>query len=97
MSTEAYLEAEITYSGRVLDPHGVLTLIDAESDDPHGVLTSATRLAFGERGGPLIVVGRRDGKRWRVTLPEIEVYNEVPGGCEYLIFSGVQRCEVPDA
>ena len=58
-------------------------------------MTTHHPLAEGERGGPLVVVGTRDGKRWRVTLPEIEVCRRAAVGCEFTIFGSVGR-EVVD-
>jgi len=94
MATEAYTEVEATFGDVPIHDVFVLTLYNPDSDDPHGALTTHQPLPEGARG-PLIVSGRRDGKRWRVMLPEIEVYRSSAVGCEFTIFGAVKRQELP--
>ncbi len=94
MTTEAYIPEEVTLAGRRIDEVFAVTLYDPDSDDPHGSMTTHNPLPEGQRAGPLIVVGTRDGKRWRVTLPEIEDYRSTAVGCEFTVFGRVRREEL---
>lgn len=94
MTTEAYIPSEVTLAGRRIDEVFAVTLYDPDSDAPHGAITTHAPLAEGERGGPLVVVGTREGKHWRVTLPEIEVCRRTAVGCEFTIFGRVEREEM---
>lgn len=91
MTTEAYIPTEVTYGQRRIADVFAVTLHDPDSDTPHGSMTTHEPLNEGERGGPLVVVGTRDGKRWRITLPEIEVCRRTAVGFEYLVFGRVAR------
>jgi hypothetical protein len=91
MITEAYIPAEVTFAGRRIHEVFAVTLYDPDSDDPHGALTTHQPLEEGERGGPLVVLGTRDGKQWRVTLPEIEVIRRTAVGCEFIVFGRITR------
>jgi len=90
MTTEAYIPSEVTYDGQPVDDVFAVTLYDPDSDDPHGALTTQSPLEEGQRG-PLVILGTRDGRSWRVTLPEIEVYRRTVVGCEFTILGGVVR------
>ena len=90
MTTEAYIPTEVLFGERRIEDVFAVTLYDPDSDDAHGALTTHHPLAEGERG-PLVVVGTRDGKTWRVTLAEIEVYRSTAVGCEFTIAGGVKR------
>jgi len=94
MATEAYTEVEATFGGTPIPDVFAVTLHNPDSDDPHGALTTHQPLPEGARG-PLIVTGRRDGKRWQVILPEIEVYRSTAVGCEFTIFGPARRRELP--
>jgi hypothetical protein len=91
MTTEAYIPTEVTFDSRTLDEVFAVVLHDPDSDDPHGSMTTHNPLPAGTRGGPLVVVGTRDGRRWRITLPEIEVSRSSAVGFEYTIFGKVSR------
>ena len=91
MTTEAYIPREVSYHGPDLGEVVVVTLYDPDSDAPHGAITSHQPLRAGERGGPLVVVGTRDKRTWRITLPEIEVCRATAVGFEFLIFGRVMR------
>ncbi len=93
MATEAYIQPEVTFAGRTVGEVLAVTLYNADSDDPHGSMTTHQPLHEGERG-PLVVVGTRDKKRWRVTLPEIEVSRASAVGCEFTVFGRVAREEL---
>ncbi len=95
MTTEAYIPSEVTYGGQPVQEVFAVTLHDPDSDCPHGSMTTHNPLGEGERAGPLVVTGTRDGRRWRVTLPEIEVCRRTAVGCEFTIFGRVQREELP--
>lgn len=99
MTTEAYIPSEVRFGERGIDEVHVVTLYDPDSDCPHGSMTTSRPLGEGERGGPLVVIAARDGKRWRVTLPEIEVCRRSALGFEFTIFGKVcrQRLEGEDA
>ena len=97
MTTEAYIPADVTCAGCPVDDVFAVTLYDPDSDEPHGALTTHHPLDEGHRSGPLVVLGARDGRRWRVTLPEIEVCRKTAVGCEFTIFGRVQREELPPA
>ena len=91
MTTEAYIPTAVTFDGRALDDTLAATLYDPDGDDPHGALTTHHPLATGTRGGQLVIVGTRDKKSWRVTLPEIEVYRTTAVGFEFLIVGRIAR------
>ncbi len=91
MTTEAYLPTSVLFGARPIAEVFAATLYDPDSDDPHGALTTHNPLPAGTRGGPLLVEGTRGGKRWRLTLPEIEVCRSSAVGFEFVIFGGVQR------
>lgn len=91
MANEAYIPVEVTYGERRIDEVFAVTLHDPDSDTPHGAMTTHYPLPEDERGGPLVIVGTRAGKTWRVTLPEIEVVRRTAVGCEFNIFGGVHR------
>jgi hypothetical protein len=91
MTAEAYIPAEVTFAGRPIAEVIAVTLYDPDSDDPHGALTTPHPLAAGERAGPLIVLGTRDGKQWRITLPEIEVIRQTAIGCEFIVYGQITR------
>jgi hypothetical protein len=91
MTTEAYIPAEVTFGERRIDEVFAVTLYDPDSDDPHGALTTHQSPAEGERGGPLVVVGTRDNKRWQITLPEIEIIRRTAVGCEFIVFGRLTR------
>jgi hypothetical protein len=91
MAAETYLPAEVTFAARPIADVFAVTLHNPDSDDPHGSMTTHNPLDEDERGGPLLVIGTRDGKRWRVTLPEIEVIRRSAVGFEFLIFGPIER------
>jgi hypothetical protein len=91
MATDAYVPTEVTFRGQVIDEAVIVTFYDADSDAPHGSLTTPKPLPVGERGGPLVVVGSRDKKQWRVTVPAIEVRNRTAVGFEYTIVGKLER------
>ncbi|HQL55139.1 MAG TPA: hypothetical protein PLQ87_10570 [Phycisphaerae bacterium] len=91
MATEAYIPSEVTFGEQRIADVIAVTLYNPDSDEPHGALTTHQPLAEGTRGGPLVIIGTRDGKTWRVTLPEIEVCRSTAVGCEYTIFGRVTR------
>jgi len=93
MTTEAYIPEEVMFAGRQIDEAFAVTLYDPDSDDAHGSMTTHNPPAEGERGA-LIATGTRGGKRWRITLPEIEVYRATAVGCEFTVFGRVQREEL---
>ena len=90
VTTEAYIPSEVTFGGRRVVEVFAVTLYDPDSDDPHGSMTTHYPLAEGERG-PLVVLGMRDGKQWRVTLPEIEVIRQTAIGCEFILYGRIAR------
>jgi hypothetical protein len=91
MTTEAYIPVEVTFAGRPIAEVFAVTLYDPDSDDPHGSMTTHQPLDEGERGGPLVVLGTRDGKEWRVTLPEIEIIRRTAVGCEFIVLGRITR------
>jgi len=91
VTTETYIPTDVTLAGRRIDEVFAVTLHDPDSDDPHGSITTHNPLPAGERAGPLVLIGTRDGGRWRITLPEIEVCRSTAVGCEYLVFGRIQR------
>ncbi len=91
MTTEAYIPAEVTFGEKRIAEVFAVTLYDPDSDDPHGSMTTHQPLEEGERGGPLVVLGTRDGQQWRVTLPEIEVVRATAVGCEFIVFGRAER------
>jgi hypothetical protein len=94
MATEAYIQPEVTFAGRVLGEVFAVTLYDPDSDDARGSLTTHQPLKEGERG-ELIIVGLHAKKRWKVTLPEVEVSRSSAVGCEFTIFGRIMREELP--
>ncbi len=97
MTTEAYIPTSVLFAGRPIGEVFALTLHDPDSDDPHGALTTHNPLSAGERGGPLVVEATRGGKRWRLTLPEIEGCRSSAVGFEFVLFGRLQRDEVTSA
>lgn len=91
MTTETYIPTRVALGARPIGDVFAITLYDPDSDEPHGAMTTHEPLAEGERGGPLEVVGTRDGKSWRITLPEIEVCRATAVGCEFTIFGRITR------
>lgn len=91
MAIEAYIPTHASFAGQPLGEGIVFTLHNAESDAPHGSFTTSQPLPAGTRGGPLVVQGMRDGKRWEITLAEIEVRNKSAVGFEYAIRGPIQR------
>ena len=91
MTTEAYVPSKVTYQGQAIDEVFAVTLYDPDSDDPHGAVTTHHPLASGARGGPLVVIGTRDGRSWQLTLSEIEVCRSTAVGFEFVVFGRVQR------
>ena len=91
MTTEAYIQTSVTYAGRALADVFAVTLYDPDSDDPHGALTTHNPLPAGERGGPVVIDATRNGRSWRITLPQIEVVRSTPVGFEFIIFGQVLR------
>lgn len=91
MAIEVYIPAEVSFRDDVIDNAVVFTLYDPDTDAPRAALTAPNALDTGARGGPLIVVGTRGGKRWRVTLPEIEVVNHTALGCEFRVHGRATR------
>lgn len=91
VAIEAYIPTEATYEHQTINDPIVFTLYHPYTNQPHGALTTRCPLAAGERGGPLVVTGARDGKRWRVSLPEIEVFSRTTFGCEFRIYGQIVR------
>lgn len=91
MTLETYIPEEVTYGGEPWAEVFAVTLYDPDSASPHGAVTTHQPLAEGTRGGPLVIVGARDGKRWRITLGEIEVCRTTAVGCEFTCFERVVR------
>ena len=91
MPLEAYVLSEISLAGEALDEISVLTLYDPDSDEPHGAMTGKGVPDNGRRGGPLTLIGVREGAQWCVELAEIEVCHRTPVGCEFTIFGSVRR------
>ena len=91
MTTEAYIPSEVRYGEKLIEEVFAVTLYDPDSDDPHGSMTTHQPLREGERGGPLTVIGTRDGKRWQITLPEIEVIRRTAVGCEFIVYGRLTR------
>ncbi len=85
MSVQAYVPSEVQFDGAPINGTRLITLYHVETDDRHGSMTTSEPLKTGVRAGPLVFVGRRDGKQWRVTLPEIDVRNASALGFEYRI------------
>jgi hypothetical protein len=90
VTTEAYIPSDVRFAGRSVEEMFALTLHDPDGEAPHGSLTTHHPLREAQRGA-LEVIGRRDGKTWRVTLDEIEVCRATPVGCEFTIFGSVKR------
>jgi hypothetical protein len=91
MTLEAYIPSEATFAGATIADPVLVTLHDLDGESPHGSMTTRNALPTGERGGPLVFVGTREGKTWRVTLAEIEVRNRSALGFEYGIVGPVRR------
>jgi len=91
MTLETYIPEEVSFAGEAVAGVFAVTLYDPDSESPHGALTTHQPLTEGTRGGPLMVVGMRDQKRWRVTLGEIEVCRTTAVGCEFTVFGRVVR------
>lgn len=85
MAVRAYVPSEVRLVDRPIRGTRLITLYDPDSDGPSGSMTTSEPLETGLRAGPLVFVGRRDGKQWRVTLPEIDVRNASALGFEYRI------------
>lgn len=90
MASETYIPTEVTFAGQPLDEVFALTLYNADGDDAHGSMTTSAPPAEAQRG-PLAVTGMRDGKQWRLMLPEIEIYHATALGCEFTVLQPVQR------
>jgi len=91
MTLETYIPDRITYAGQPLATVFAAVLYDPDSDTPHGAITTHDPLPEGERGGPLRIDGTRDGRTWRVTMPQIEVVRSTAVGFEFNIYGRVRR------
>jgi hypothetical protein len=91
VTTEVYIPQSVICGGEPLGAAFALTLYDPDGETPHGALTTHTPLDEGFRGGPLVVEGTREERRWRVTLDEIEVVRKTAVGCEFSIYKGLER------
>lgn len=90
MAAETYIPTEVTFAARPVQEVFAVTLHDPDSAAPHGALTTHHPPEEGARGA-LVITGRREGRTWRVTLPEIEIVRRTAVGCEYNIFGRVRR------
>ncbi len=95
MTTDTYIPTAVTFAGRPIAEVFAVALYDPDSNEPNGSLTTHAPLPAGARGGPLIIEATRAGRRWRITLPEIEVCRSTAVGFEFLVFGGIQRTELP--
>lgn len=93
---EAYIPSSIQFEGHSLDESHVVTLYNPDGDQAHGSVTTGQPLLAGTRGGPLVILGKRDGKDWRVLLPQIEVVNKTAVGFEFRMQAPPQRELVGD-
>lgn len=96
MAIETYIPTEVTYADAAVDGAVALTLYDPDTDRPHGALTTRNPLPAGARGGPLVVRGRRGGRRWLLRLAEVEVVSRTALGCEFRVHGGIVRRELHD-
>src|SRR5262249_50173239 len=90
MALEAYIPTSVQLDDQPIEEVMVATLYDPESPTARGSLTGPQPIEAGAEGR-LVIVGRRDGKEWRVTLPRISVRNKTALGCEYAIEGPVER------
>jgi hypothetical protein len=90
MALEAYIPSSVRLDDRAIEDVMVVTLHDPDSAGASGSLTGPNSIEAGTTGR-LEIVGRRDGKEWRVTLPRISVGNRTALGCEYAIEGPVER------
>lgn len=97
MAVEAYIPTQVTLGGEVIPEVFVVTLYDPQGDHPRGSMTTAHPLPAGRTAGPLVVTGRRDGRLWRITAPQIEVINRSAVGFEYSIRGPLERAVLGDA
>lgn len=96
MTIETYVPEEVTFGGDPITETFALVLHDPDSDAAYGTLTTHHAPAEGSRGD-LVVVGTRDGVRWRVTIDEVEVYRKTPVGCEFTILGPLARMKLGEA
>jgi len=90
MPVQAYIPVEVRFNGRPLEGTRLVTLYHPEADHRNGSMTTSTPLDAGTRGGPMVIIGRRDGKEWELTLPEIVVRNKSAVGFEYDILGTIE-------
>lgn len=90
MALEAYIPSSVRLDDRAIDDVMVVTLYDPDAAGARGSLTGSHPIDAGA-SGRLEIVGRRDGKEWRVTLPRISVASRTALGCEYAIEGPVER------
>ncbi len=98
MAVEVYIPTGADFEGRPLEGARVLTLYDAESDSPTGSMTLSNPLEEETEGGPLEVLGHRDGKLWRILVTSICVRRKSAVGMEFDVRGAIERQEaVSDA
>lgn len=101
MPVRAYIPVEIRFQDRPIEGARLVTLYNPDGDDRNGSMTTTHPLEAGTRGGPLVVIGRREGTEWELTLPEIVVRNKSAVGFEYDILGPIEarvlREGVPDS
>ncbi len=90
MALESYIPSSVELEDGAVTDVMVITLYQPDTDKARGSLTGAHPIEAG-RSGRMVFVGTRDGKEWRVTLPQIEVSNKTALGCEYSIRGPVER------
>ncbi len=90
MALEAYIPSSVQFDDQSIEDVMVITLYEPDSPEARGSLTGPHPMEAGVEGR-LVVVGRRDGKEWRVTMPSIAVGNRTALGCEYKITGAIER------
>ncbi|MFQ5425367.1 MAG: hypothetical protein ACE5F9_15485 [Phycisphaerae bacterium] len=91
MAVKTYVPTEVRFEDRSIEGTRLVTLYDPDASGRSGSMTTPNALEADTRGGPLVFVGVRDGKTWRVTLPEIAVRNRSAMGFEYAILQPISE------
>ena len=95
MTEESYVVRTASLNQTELHGLQVLILFDPDGASPHGVLAIdgdwPREFSAGWRGGPLLVAGRREGRLWRVQIPEVELIGQAPDRIEVLLTGSIER------
>ncbi|MCK6456207.1 MAG: hypothetical protein L6Q92_06720 [Phycisphaerae bacterium] len=90
MALEAYIPTDVRFDDQPVENVFVITLHESDSPAQSGSMTTPDPIDHG-RSGRLVFTGLRDGKEWRITLPEVSIRNRTALGCEYTWQGPVQR------